>query len=246
MRKIVLVLFGLVFSFSFIFASGSKQSRITGNGNIVSINHSVSSFETLQINIRASVRYHISPEYHVDIHVDSNISEYVIIESINNILKIEIPRNSIRSYRPTEFFIDIYGPLVKSISLSGSVMFELMDRINVPSFSILMSGSCTLVGMVDSDNFTAVVSGSGAINLAGQSNDMNIKISGTGSFSGEQYVANNVDIIISGSGNIENIGIIEYLSVNISGSGKINYRGSPRIYSSVSGSGKINKIENTV
>ncbi|MDR0448614.1 MAG: DUF2807 domain-containing protein, partial [Treponema sp.] len=80
--------------------------------------------------------------------------------------------------------------------------------------------------------------GSGKIDINGNSNDMNMKVSGYGVFNGREFETQKSDVTITGSGKL-NLWVLEYLKVNNSGVGRIKYRGDPKIEFKNSGLGRI-------
>jgi len=195
--------------------------NVKGNGNLITSEKSVSSFEKINIAGSADVRFYASQEYRTKVTVDSNLLEYTEIETRGNTLNIGT-KNGKYSLNFTKYLVEVYCPAVNNVSISGSGRFVGIDSINVPAF-------------------TAVISGSGNILVAGNSGESDIDISGSGSFNGNELGVNKAVVRISGSGKAS-INVSEYLNANISGSGDISYRGNPKIDSKISGSGRLNKL----
>ena len=255
MKKLSVIV-GLVIGISVVFVSCYvyNSKAIRGDGNIITFEKEISSFETVQIRGGVRVNYHASNEYRAVVSVDSNLAQYVNITQRNNRLTIGTKEGS---YSFTEFEVDIYCPFVKEVSVSGSVNFECMDKMVVPTFTFDVSGSGNLNGSFDCNKFSAHISGSGKINgsvecsdfsvrisgsggvtVSGTAQNSDINISGSGSFHGREFKTNTSNSQVSGSGNIH-IWVVDYLNATISGSGGIIYRGNPKINFSSSGSGRI-------
>jgi hypothetical protein len=244
------VLFNLVFilAVSVICASGSSD-RTRGNGEEVTIDRSMPAFEEIHITTSASsnntgengksiVRIHSSEEYRQSLTIDSNLVQYVKIDAINNVLKIETTKR-LRD----DFFVDIYSPKISGISIDHIGKIEIIDTITVPSFSIHITGVGEIAGTIECDYFSADVNGVGLLTLAGNSKDAEINFSGTGVFDGEEFKINNVVSGLYGVGTIT-IWSVDNLTANIGGIGSIKYRGNPHVnYSSRGGLGTIKKIE---
>ena len=195
--------------------------NVKGNGNLITSEKPVSSFEKINIAGSAEVRFYASQEYRTKVTVDSNLLEYTEIETRGNTLNIgKISGNYSLNF--TKYLVEVYCPAVNSVSISGSGSFVGMESINVSTF-------------------TAVISGSGNIIAAGNGGESEIDISGSGNFNGDEFGVNKAVVRISGSGKA-NINVSEYLNAKISGSGIINYSGSPKIDSKISGSGRLNKL----
>jgi hypothetical protein len=228
---------------------------VIGNGNLVSIEMSVSSFEKINISGSAEVRFHVSQSQRVVLTVDSNLSGYVDIFTRNRELNIRLKNRG--SYSFTRFLVDVYCPVLTGVSVSGSGSFAAMDKITASSFEANISGSGKTEGTIECgdysanisgsgkiindvvcNNLTANISGSGEITITGTGKDSNVKISGSGDFYGIEFKTNNISAQISGSGNMQ-IWVLDYLKANIAGSGSVRYRGNPRIDYSGSGSGRL-------
>lgn len=235
-----------------------NMRTIKGNGNIITSEKNVSSFEEIRMSGGVSVNYYASDEYRVRLTVDSNLAEYVEITTKGNVLSIEVEDGS---YSFTKFVVDIYSPHISKITISGSGNFEAIDKMNVQTFrskitgsgkikgnfectnfDVCISGSGNINGMVKCDDFSVRISGSGNVTLVGSAKKTAINISGSGSFEGSEFKINNATFRVNGSGKI-NTQVEDYLDASISGSGNIQYRGNPETHFSVSGSGKINSVK---
>lgn len=81
--------------------------------------------------------------------------------------------------------------------------------------------------------------GSGGVRLKGKSNNIEIKLNGSGDISAFDFISQNANIELLGSGDVE-IHSKESFSGNIIGSGNITAKGNPiKISKKVKGSGKI-------
>jgi hypothetical protein len=250
--NIIAVVFILGFSFGCL---SCVTFPIMGNGQLITAEMAVSSFEKINVGGSAEVRFHESQAYRVVVTVDSNLYDYVDIFTGNNELNIRTKNGY--SYSFTKFLVDVHCPVLTGVSMSGSGSFTGVDKITASSFEARISGSGKTEGTIECgiftarvsgsgkmnsyiacDSLTANISGSGEINIAGTGRDSNIEISGSGDFKGIEFKANNVSARISGSGSM-NIWVLDYLRAHISGSGSVRYRGNPRIDYSGSGSGRI-------
>ena len=185
------VLFNLIFVMviSAIFASGNSDS-IRGNGDVVTLDRTLLDFEKIQITTAFSnnnysdgkciVRIHSSEEYRLSITIDSNLNQYVEINVINNILKIE----TIKKMK-NDFFVDIYSPTISGISIVSIGRVEMIDTIKVSLFSIKITGAGEIDGKIECEDLSVDVDGAGKLTMIGHSNDANINISGACKFNGK-------------------------------------------------------------
>jgi len=212
---------------------------IRGNGNIVSSERVVSSFERISSSGSAQVRFHVSSESRVVVTTDSNLIEFVTTTVTNNELRIGTENGN---FIFSKLFIDIYYPVIYGVSLSGSGSFNSSDKITVSAFNANISGSGSIKAIIECETFSSLISGSGHVTVSGKNESSNITVSGSGKFNGNEFLKTNAKVIISGSGSA-NINVTGDLNAAVSGSGSINYRGNPsNVVTNISGSGRINKL----
>ncbi len=127
-----------------------------------------------------------------------------------------------------------------SISGSGSINSQNIDTDRI---EIAISGSGDIdVKAIRSDKIDLRISGSGDCQLAGNVDDQDVIISGSGSYLAPELISQSTKISISGSGKAT-VQVEEELDVRISGSGSIRYSGNPQDLSlTSSGSGRVKKI----
>ena len=239
--KLAIMAFVIGISVAYFSSTGCSSYRhIKGDGNLVTSEKVVSTFEKIICTGFVEVRFHASEKYQVVVTVDANLDEYVEIFTQNNVLNIGTKRGY--DYKFTKFSIDVYCPLLTSVSMSGSGRFAGVNKIIAPTFDASVSGSGMVEGTIECDNFSGRISGSGKITISGTSEYAKIVISGSGNFNGNSFNAKNATVNVSGSGKA-NICVEDNIKANVSGSGGVNYCGEPsKVDTNVSGSGRIRKI----
>jgi len=89
------------------------------------------------------------------------------------------------------------------------------------------------------------ISGSGKVEAAGNVQDLNLSISGSGDAEMEKLVVSDAKVAISGSGSAV-LDVRENLDVRVSGSGSVRYLTQPKdIDTSISGSGSVRRRDAT-
>jgi len=240
MEKLFIKLVGIM-AIAIACSSCVKVGWMKGNGNLITLEKSVSSFEKIKGLGVDELRFYESDQYRVIVTVDSNLEDYVDVYTKNNVLYIGISNKGVHnSCMFTKYLVDVYCPVLTGVTISGSGSFKGVDEIIASSFEATISGSGNIEGKAVIDNFTAKISGSGKISFAGTCSDANISIFGSGKFSGNEFDMKNAAVDISGSGKA-NICVSDYLNAKITGSGEIIYSGQPKIESKISGSGKLKK-----
>ena len=243
-----------------LFAGGSEDNwsigfPIKGNGTMVTFEKPVAQFKNILVSGSSVVYFHESQEYRTVVTVDSNLRDYVRLETRNDVLNIGTKRG--RQCIFTQYIVDVYCPSLAGLSISGSARFEAKDKISTTAFRSSISGQGKIEGTFECDDFSAFVSGSavydsqvvcsslkvdisgsGKLTLRGKAKDLNISVSGSTDFNGNELCANNADIRVSGSADIR-LWVLDHLKGNSSGSGRIVYRGAPKVEYKSSGSGRL-------
>jgi hypothetical protein len=229
--------------------------RVKGNGDMVTSERTVSAFEKIQASGSDVVNYHAGQGYRVVVTVDSNLEKYTKVYTEGNVLKIGTEKG--KSYSFTKYIVDVYCPTLSAVSVSGSILFNGVDKINASTFALTASGSGKVKGTfecedfsarvsgswdveshIECNNFEAAMSGSGKITVTGSAKDMNVSGAGSMTFTGNEFQTNNALVRIGGSGRMQ-IWVLDYLKATVSGSGRITYRGNPKIDYTGSGSGRL-------
>ena len=211
---------------------------IQGNGEIVDTEIILTSFEQIQNNCSADITYHVSQDFKIIITTDSNLIEFVETEVIDDILVIKTKRGT---YSFSEFTVNVYGPELKGLSISGSGDFLCKEIIQTPKFEININGSGDIKGKFEVTTFLANIKGSGEIRVMGSTDELKLSISGSGDFEGEKFISNHAEIKINGSGDVD-IHVNESLNFQIYGSGDVRYSGKPTaVNHSIFGSGEVIK-----
>ena len=223
-----------------IFSGCEKVFTTYGNGRLISMEKTFSSFEKVNVRGDVEVRFYESEEYLAVITVDENLCGYVDVFTKNNTLNIG--KEGILGCSFTKFLVEVYCPTLTGVKISGSGNFSGIDEITASSFEAGISGSGKMQGFVDCTNFSAKISGSGKMTMSGNAVNSNVEISGSGKFIGNELITANTTAGISGSGQA-NVHVSDYLEAKISGSGAVNYWGNPKtVNTKISGSGRVKKM----
>jgi hypothetical protein len=211
-----------------------------GNGNIIKDERTLLPFMEIVASGSTEVRFHAGTEYRAVVTIDSNLNDY-----LETIVRDDVLIIRHRFLKPVSFakeIVDVYCPGIEGVSVSGSGRFEADDKIMAPVFRAKVSGSGSIYGPLECNNFSARISGSGKINITGSTREAEINISGSGDFVGTEFKIKDCSIDISGSGGAD-VFVEDNLKGHTSGSGRIRYHGSPKFDFRSSGSGRIEKAD---
>lgn len=212
--------------------------RVKGNGNVVERNYDLSKFQKLNMSGSIDVVYYKSNSYKATVVTDENIQPYVLVEEVNNTLKLKMKPGS---FSCKKLLIKVYAPNLSSLDLIGSGEFKANDKITAHEFSGTISGSGNFRGAFDSQKMQINIYGSGDVAVEGATQELDVRISGSGNFNGKNLQSKNANIKISGSGDVT-VFATELLDAMVSGSGDIRYLGDPHLNTKISGTGSIHKL----
>ena len=214
--------------------------KVVGEGPVITETRDLANFNGVDLRMNAKVYFKQEPQYKVEVKAQDNILERLQthVEAGNLIIKL---RNDIRLGRHEEIVVNVSGPDLESLRVSGSgsiVTPSLIDADNGLEMDISGSGDIDMVDLV-SPSVDANISGSGDIRIqTGMVPNEKLRISGSGNINLANVLAKQVQTTTSGSGNTR-VSVSEQLRVTISGSGNVYYKGQPTINTSISGSGKV-------
>lgn len=199
----------------------------------------VSGFTEIGFGIAGNLYVKTGPEFSLTLEGDREyLSE---IETVVRNGKLIIRNNSFRFFNNEKAKVYISLPELKGLSLSGSGTAEVESNLKNADLELDVSGSGKIiVPEIITGKLNCRISGSGDIILkgAGEIEEGDISISGSGSYAGEAAAFKTLEIGISGSGNCR-CNVSGSLSASISGSGNVTYTGNPKINARVSGSGHV-------
>lgn len=203
----------------------------------------VSEFSKISLHISGKLYLKQSDRQRVEIVAKSSTLEDIIAEVKGGELIIRFKNRNVfwRSFNSGNIEIHVSVPEIEGLSVSGSGDIIADNRITSHRMSMAVSGSGGIkLDNLRADRVKASVSGSGGLFIGngGMAEEFEASISGSGSVKAENFEAKNVEVHVSGSGNCS-IHAVETLKARVAGSGSVYYSGSPRIDSSVSGSGRV-------
>ena len=217
--------------------------NIKGDGNNVTINRSVGSYDGVALAGWFDVDLVDGKEGELILEGESNLLEYIITEVKDGRLNIKVKKGV--NLKPSSWKdgIHITVPVesIDLVKLSGSGDIVGKTTIKTSNFKTSLSGSGDISLAVACDAIDTSMSGSGDITLSGSTKDFEVSISGSGDIKAYDLEADNVDATISGSADIK-VTANKMLRARVTGSGDISYRGNPaKVDTKATGSGDISK-----
>lgn len=224
-------------------ACGARVSAsplgLAGNGNVVTRDFEVSGFDAVTFGGSGILRFHRAPDHRVVVTLDSNLQDIFRAERSGSTLELGFQPGTL-VHRYTKLEIDIYLPELKGISLSGSAEAALLDSFRGSTLQATLSGSGRLIGEVRMDRIRVAMSGSGNVELGGEADRLEVDISGAGVVKAGRLEVRSARASLTGLGFLD-VRVRDDLDIRLSGAGRVRYFGDPKVKSSVSGAGTVER-----
>ena len=216
---------------------------LSGSGVIESEKRRVSEFDAISIEYPADILIKQGESESITIEADDNLLPQLVTEVRNGTLYIENKEirwsERVSPSEPVFVIITVVELDRVSFPTAGHM---LVDNLKTTSLSISVSGAGDIeLVEIDAGKLDIALSGAGDIEADGIADDLGLRISGMGSFSGADLETQYAEIRISGAGNAT-VWVESELDASISGAGSVNYYGDPDVSKSVSGVGSVNRV----
>lgn len=220
----------------------SCSKSLVGTGPSVTKTYNASDFSSISLAIDADVNYILDTVYSIEISAQENVHDLMKVETKESNLTIGF-KNFSNLIKHDPIKITVHSPFLSGVEISGSGDLHAIGMFECSSFNGNVSGSGSFsLDYLKSNDIDLNVSGSGAITLnGGESTNFDTHISGSGKIETFLHKSASATTHTSGSGKTK-LWAELVLNATISGSGDVYYKGSPSIYSQISGSGKLIKL----
>lgn len=239
MKKVLILSTCLLLAFP---AAAQWGKKIKGNGNMVTVERSVGSYEGVALSGWFDVELVSGNEGELTLSGEENLLEHIETEVKNGKLTIKAEKGY--NLQPSSWKsggIRIIVPVeeINAVTMSGSGDIVGKTKLRSDDFEVVMSGSGDITLEIEGNSVESTLSGSGDIRLSGMADNLSVRISGSGDVHAYELEAKNVDAVVSGSADIK-VTALESLTARVSGSGDVHYRGNPeKVDSKTSGSGDV-------
>lgn len=150
-------------------------------------------------------------------------------------------RNNSHHQHKSDVLITITVPDLKELSLGGVVDITTPSQISFENLRVDVGGVANLDLKIKARYFSLDASGVLSGDIAGETKDLKIEISGVGKLDASEFKAENCEIDVSGVAKAS-VYAVEVLDASVSGMGRITYLGRPVINKSSSGFGSISRL----
>jgi hypothetical protein len=209
---------------------------------------SLSNFEGISSGGSFDIKIVKSSKNEVKIEgADTDLLEKLETIVEGNRLKIGIKKGmNWRSYgSSSKVVITVYHTQkLEKLSLAGSGSIEWTGELYTSELEINVAGSGKVCGRIAVSELEVSIAGSGKICLQGAATKQEVSIAGSGDYEADELKTQETEISIAGSGDAE-VYVTKILDAKVSGSGDVRYKTGgnelEKVYSKVSGSGKVRK-----
>jgi Putative auto-transporter adhesin, head GIN domain len=193
---------------------------VVGSGHIMTERRTVSGLSAVSLGGSGHVVIEQTGMESLTVTADDNLLPYIKTDVTGQTLELGF-KDPMINVEPTEDIV--YTLTVKTL-----------EGLNISG-----SGKADVKGL-DPDRLRIHISGSGTALVRGTANDLDISISGSGAYRGDEMKSRRATVDVSGSGAAV-IAASDTLTANVSGSGSIEYIGDPQVTERVSGSGAVQR-----
>ncbi|MEP7376331.1 MAG: head GIN domain-containing protein [Chitinophagaceae bacterium] len=229
-----------LFTFSSCHYFGGK--RIGGNGNVITRDHSVGSFQRVEVSGALDVYLkQDSTQQPVKVETDENLQDLIEVRESNGVLYI----SPVDHYNldPTRLKIYVAAPQFKGLGVSGaSHIYGENKLISSESFDIDLSGASEMKLEIKAPRINSEVTGASSVELRGETKDFNANGSGASSYKCFDLMTENTTVDISGACSADIFASVK-LNVQASGASEVKYRGAAAITQDISGASGIKKVD---
>jgi len=225
--------------FATILLMGCAQVTITGSGNVVTQDETISGFDKVDISQSFNVEITKGDNFHVVIRVDDNLVEYLNVVKQGSTLKIGLdPGNSYTIVNAT-MEAEVTMPELVGLELSGSSVANISGFESSKSLVVELSGNSDFLGDIQAGDSRFDVSGNSSVTISGSGGDLTVDASGSSDVDLADFPGSDGTIDASGSSTVT-VNLSERLDADASGSSDIYYLGDPELGSiDTSGSSNI-------
>ena len=187
-------------------AAAQWGKKIKGNGNMVTVERSVGSYDGVALSGWFDVELISGQEGELTLRGEENLLEHIKTEVKNGQLTIKAEKGynlQPSSWKSGGIKVQVPVEAISSVTMSGSGDIVGKMLLRSDALKVTMSGSGDITLEVDGNDVESTLSGSGDIRLSGKAENLEVRISGSGDVHAYELEAKSVDAVVSGSADIK-------------------------------------------
>jgi hypothetical protein len=199
--------------------------RITGSGDIVTVKKDFTDFDRIKISNMCSADIEYAGEYKVEIRIDDNITDRLVAEKENDLLKIGLARGN---YRRITCEALITLPDIRQLIVVDAASSELSGFDLENELEIHVSDASRVTGRINTDELKIYLSDASSLNLEGSAHSLNISAMDASSADLTSFSTDiaYVHLIDASKAAVD---VIDTLGFNVNDASTLTYYGSPVI-----------------
>jgi len=203
---------------------GYNENKIIGSGIITTINKNFKDFTVINLDSVFEATIIKSDNYTIVFRIDDNIEEYLIVEKINDTLKIELQSN--KTYYKITNKVTIALPDIEALIMYGATTADLsgFDFSHEVEFNI--NGTSVLNGNLDTGHLNLIVDGTNTISLSGNGTTAGLFVNGTSTVDLGDFRTTNTSVNIDGVCTVT-LNVNGTLNGSVKGVSTLKYYGNP-------------------
>ncbi len=202
---------------------------ITGNGQIVKQQRTISSFDRLTVRLGMRVRITAGSAGTAELEGESNILEHVVTNVKNGELTIMLAQN--KNYKQTKgVTVTIHVSKLDQIIVSTGCSVESELPIQADNLTATVETGSRLTAPVSTKSLKLTVKDGSQANLQGTTAEANIRLAGAGKLSADKLTIARATVQLDGACRAD-IHVTETLSASADGVSTLNYTGNPTVKS---------------
>lgn len=199
---------------------------ITGSGNVVTQEESITGFDKVDISQSFEVDISQGEGFSVVIRVDDNLVEHLQVVKQDNTLKIGLKPN--RNYTASNATLEaeVTMPELTGLDLSGASQATISGFKSTNDLFVDLSGASSLVGDIEAAKTSFDLSGGSDANVSGSGQESTIDVAGGSQIDLSNFPVANVTVNAAG-GSIATVNASGKLNADAGGASTVFYLGDP-------------------
>ena len=208
--------------------SGCVPVAITGSGNVVTQEESITGFDKVDISQAFNVEIKQGESFSVIIRVDDNLVEHLQVVKQGSTLKIGLKPNRDYTIINATMEAEVTMPELVGLDLSGSSDANVSGFESTKSLLVDLSGNSALLGDIQAGDTRFDISGNSSVTLSGSAGDLTIDASGNSEVDLADFPASDTNVDAGGASAVT-VNLSGRLNADASGKSNIYYLGDPTL-----------------
>lgn len=218
------------------------QNKLRGNGNVITQERTVSSFNKIIVNGVYNVYLTQGENESVKVETDENLQEVVIVKNSGDALILSW-KKGINVKKKTKMNVYVTLKDIAKLEIKGVGNVKTSSKLSLNELDIEASGVGNTSLELDCKKLDGEISMVGNFTLKGKVAEVTLDNNGTGALRAFDLVAQKLEINNSGIGKVE-VNAQQEISITSSGIGSVYYKGNAKTTKlDHRGMGKIKKVD---